>query len=73
MDAGGGSRNRERYRTAHPRSQNHRSKIAQTCSLGLEKGAAVDLRPHLASGRLDVVIQDDTVVHEARLRILRGQ
>lgn len=36
-------------------------------------GGTVDLRPHLASGRLDVVIQDDTVVHEARLRILRGQ
>ncbi|MEE3099098.1 MAG: hypothetical protein VX463_04930, partial [Pseudomonadota bacterium] len=31
-------------------------------------GGTVDLRPHLASGRLDVVIQDDTVVHAARLR-----
>ena len=33
----------------------------------------VELHPHLASGRLDVVIQDNTVVHEAQLRISRGQ
>ncbi len=37
------------------------------------EGGAVDLRSHLASGRLDLVIQDDTVVHAARLRILRGE
>lgn len=37
------------------------------------EGGTVDLRSHLASGRLDLVIQDDTVVHAARLRILRGE
>lgn len=33
----------------------------------------VELHPHLASGRLDVVIQDNTAVHEAHRRISRGQ
>lgn len=47
--------------------------VVDLSKLPSRDGAAVDLRPHLASGRLDVVIQDDTVVHEARLRILRGQ
>lgn len=40
--------------------------------LPLATGGTYDLRPQLASGRLDVVIQDDTVVHEARLRLVRG-
>ena len=34
-------------------------------------GGTVDLRPALEDGRLTVVIQDDTVVHAARLRVVR--
>ena len=36
-------------------------------------GGTVDLRPHLASERLDDVIRDDTSLREARLRISRGE
>jgi len=35
------------------------------------EGGTVDLLPALEDGRLTVVIQDDTVVHAARLRVVR--
>lgn len=36
-----------------------------------EGGGVVDLLPYLEDGRFDVVLQDDTVVHDIGLRVLR--
>lgn len=47
--------------------------LVDLSQLPSREGGTVDLRPHLASGRLDLVIQDDTVVHAAHLRVLRGE
>ena len=47
--------------------------VVDLSRLSSRDSGTVELHPHLASERLDAVIQDDTVVHGAHRRISRGQ